>query len=79
MIFSLTVNFMAGILTGLLTFSIFIFTVACLIALLCIKILLKTESKNNSVKSFLKVINITIVPLEIIFILFIIYKFSSII
>ncbi len=68
---SLTIIFQ----TVIVNYYFFLVIVACLIILISLQILLKTQLPNNSAKRFLRVVNIAIVPLQIFFVLFIIDKF----
>ncbi len=72
---SIIANSLTVIPTEMITYYFFLVIVACLIILISLQILLKTQLPNYSVKRFLRVVNIAIVPLQVFFVLFIIYKF----
>jgi len=69
----------ASTATDVMSFSIFMFTIAFLVIFLSLKILLKSESQNKSVKKFLGGINMLLLPLQIIFILFVIERIVALI
>jgi hypothetical protein len=69
--------FNPSMMTDVMTFSIFIFTIACLIILLSLKILIKSELQRNSVKRFQDGINVLLPPFQIIFILFVIERVAT--
>jgi hypothetical protein len=66
-----------NMMTDVMAFSIFITTITCLIILLSLKILLKSELQNNTVKRFQDGINVLLPPFQIIFILFVIERVAS--